>query len=488
MILLSNLYDANRNLWRNKLRSILTILAIMVGSFAIIISLAIQTGTKSFIDDEFNALGGDNVIAIYPKTSVDTMENLLSNEPVEYTEQDGSSVLGNITKEQIEQVKKITGIKASSVKPYVSLNVDYVTSSQTKKKYHLYVDALASDSFNIPLEAGSKLDQNSKENQIILLPEFVKKLGFENAESAVGQTVTIAIAQPQTVVTTPEETTTEETTTEEAETSENADATQQENNSASTNAESTEQTEQTVQPTQPTTQSKFTELKATIVGVRKDSMLSYSAGSALINDVLATKIQAENDKSIPAEQRDKTFALQAEHEDGANVEQIKADLDKIKLSGSTKTEVVEETHSFLDILTIILYVFGGIALLVAAIGIINTLLMSVQERTKEIGLNKALGMSSFRIFSIFSLESILLGFWGSAIGTLAAYGVGKIADQFLHREGQLLANFPDFHLVKFTILNIVIVIAIVMVIAFIAGTLPAIRAARKDPIKSLRHE
>lgn len=468
MILFSNLYDANRNLWRNKLRSFLTILAIMVGSFAIIVSLAIQTGTKSFVDEQFSALGGDNVMSIYPKSTVENMESLLTNDVIEYDEDANQDGLAVIDTEKIQSVKKIKGIKADSVTPYANLQVDYITSEQTTKKYRINLEHLFSDSFNIEVSAGSKLNNKAKENQIILPSAYIEKLGYQDADSIVGATITIAIAKPLTEITAPTDTRKTEENTEER---------------------ATDSDEETTTTTKTESDSKFTELSVVVKGIIKDSMLAYSAsGYALVNNHLAEEIQKETDKSLPESERGKTYILQAEYEDGANTDQIIADLEKFGLSGSTKTEAVEEVHNFLDAITIVLYIFGGIALLVASIGIINTLLMSVQERTKEIGLNKALGMSSLRIFNIFSLESILLGFWGAAIGTLAAYGIGNLGDQFLHREGQLLADFPDFHIVKFTILNIAIVIAIVMLIAFIAGTLPAIRAARKDPIKSLRHE
>ena len=472
MIILSSIYDANRNLWRNKLRSILTILAVTVGSFAIIISLAIQTGTKSFIDDQFSALGGDNVMSIYPKATVDNMESMLSNSIVEYNEESTENGLTSIDANKIKEVKKIKGIKADSVVPYANLYVDYITSKETEKKYRINLEHLFSDSFNIEVSSGTKLDNKAKENQILLPVDYVEKLGFQDADSIAGKEVTLAIAQPIVAVPAPVEETKQES---------NDQENKQENK---TESNTTTETTETTKPEQ-----KFTELKVTVMGIIKKSMLAYSAsGYALVNSHLSEEVQKENEKSLPESERGKTFILQAEHEKDANVDQIKADLEKIGLNGSTKTEAIEEVHNFLDVITIILYAFGGIALLVASIGIINTLLMSVQERTKEIGLNKALGMSSLRIFNIFSLESILLGFWGAAIGTLAAYGVGKIGDQLLHREGQLLADFPDFHIVKFTILNIAIVIAIVMIIAFIAGTLPAIRAARKNPIQSLRHE
>ena len=59
-------------------------------------------------------------------------------------------------------------------------------------------------------------------------------------------------------------------------------------------------------------------------------------------------------------------------------------------------------------------------------GIINTLLKSVQERTREIGLMKAMGMGGRSIFSLFSAEAVIIGFLGSAIGSLVAIGLGSV--------------------------------------------------------------
>ena len=469
MILFSNLYDANRNLWRNKLRSFLTILAITVGSFAIIISLAIQTGTKSFVDEQFSALGGDNVMSIYPKATVDNMESMFTNDVVEYNDDESQNGLVAIDAEKIAAVKKITGIKANSVMPYANLQVDYVTSKKTEKKYRLNLEYLFSDSFNIEVSAGSKLDNKAKENQILLPSAYIEKLGYQDAESIVGETIILAIAKPLTEATAPVE--------------------NEEKSEEETEGETEERTEETATPAETKPEDKFTELSVVVKGIIKDSMLAYSAsGYALVNGNLADEIKEETDKALPESERDKTYILQAEHEDGANVDQIMADLEKLGLSGSTKTEAVEEVHNFLDIITIILYAFGGIALLVAAIGIVNTLLMSVQERTKEIGLKKALGMSSFRVFSIFSMESIMLGFWGSVFGIAISMLVGNFANAAFHAEGGFLESFPTFNLVVYTIPDIIAVMILIMVIAFIAGTLPARRASHKNPIDALRYE
>ena len=72
--------------------------------------------------------------------------------------------------------------------------------------------------------------------------------------------------------------------------------------------------------------------------------------------------------------------------------------------------------------------FAVIALIAAGIGIVNTLFMAVQERTREVGLMKAMGMSSGRVFSLFSLEAVVIGLIGSAIGRAGAIGVGQVVN------------------------------------------------------------
>jgi putative ABC transport system permease protein len=69
-----------------------------------------------------------------------------------------------------------------------------------------------------------------------------------------------------------------------------------------------------------------------------------------------------------------------------------------------------------------------------------------------------------------------------------AYIVGTTANSIFHQSGMFLENFPTFSLVEFTLPNIAIIVLAIMFIAFLAGTVPAIRAAKKDPIEALRYE
>ena len=135
---------------------------------------------------------------------------------------------------------------------------------------------------------------------------------------------------------------------------------------------------------------------------------------------------------------------------------------------------------------LVLNAFAIIALLAASFGIVNTLYMSVQERTREIGLMKAMGMGSCRVFSLFSLEAIVLGFLGSTLGVVVAMATGSLVSSAL--ANSLLSGLPGLTLIAFDPISIALIIGLVTAIGFVAGTLPAARAANADPVNSLRYE
>jgi putative ABC transport system permease protein len=99
---------------------------------------------------------------------------------------------------------------------------------------------------------------------------------------------------------------------------------------------------------------------------------------------------------------------------------------------------------------------------------------------------KAMGMGSGRIFSLFSLEAIFIGLLGSALGAVIAIGVGTAVSAQL--AASLFSDLPGLQLIAFDPVSILVTTLAVMGIAFLAGTLPAARAARADPVESLRYE
>ena len=170
----------------------------------------------------------------------------------------------------------------------------------------------------------------------------------------------------------------------------------------------------------------------------------------------------------------------------AQVDDLKAALTDAGFTGTTVADQLGSFTTVIDAIVLVLNAFAIIALLAASFGIVNTLLMSVQERTREIGLMKAMGMGSGRVFSLFSLEAVFIGFLGSAIGVGVAMIVGTGVSSVLAKS--LFSDLPGLQLIAFDPVSIAVIILVVMAIAFLAGTLPAARAAKADPVESLRYE
>lgn len=170
----------------------------------------------------------------------------------------------------------------------------------------------------------------------------------------------------------------------------------------------------------------------------------------------------------------------------AEIDSVKAQLADNDLSGQTVADQLGVVQTVINGIIAVLSAFAVIALVAASFGIINTLMMSVQERTREIGLMKAMGLSNPRVFALFSLEAVVIGFLGSALGALVAIalgtGISAVASQ------ALLSQLPGLTILLFEPANVVGVILGIMVIAFVSGVLPAARAARKNPIDALRYE
>ena len=149
---------------------------------------------------------------------------------------------------------------------------------------------------------------------------------------------------------------------------------------------------------------------------------------------------------------------------------------------------LEQIRTVFLIIDSVLGLLGGISLLVASFGIANTMIMSILERTREIGIMKAIGAEDREVKMIFFFEAAVIGLTGGIIGALAAWGIDGLSNRLAYRfilkpQG---ASFVDFFsLPPYLWLGAIL---FALVVSILAALYPAARAARIDPVRALRHD
>ncbi len=419
---------ANRNLFRSKLRTFLTVMAIFVGSFTLTLTNGLGDGLRDYVDKQVKNTEGNNVLFIRKKFERRN-EQLNPDEPVEYKEKSQGEA-GNkfdqdaiiISQEQIETLRnQLPEIK--TITPRYWMKGEFITMNNAKK-YRVFLDML-SEGVSQKVEAGKTIDGANQ----ILLPLDIAKAYDENLNNLIGKTATVAYRVNEK--------------TDEIKT-----------------------------------------LQLTIVGVSTKGMMTNF--SSFVDSETAKRIYEDQNQQSDDFNQFSNLTLQLKTGEVQKIAEVKNKLDELGFSADSIADRQKRAYDGVAILQIGLSLFAFIALLAASFGIINTLVIAVLERTKEIGLQKALGMGRRKIFLLFSFESILIGFWGAVLGSVGGIIVGTIVNIFVART--YLESFEGYSIFVFKPLSIFLVMLLVCMIAFVAGVFPAFRASRLNPIEALRYE
>ena len=184
-------------------------------------------------------------------------------------------------------------------------------------------------------------------------------------------------------------------------------------------------------------------------------------------NMIALKLYQDADNSVVIDQisallRDR-HRLKAGDEDDFQVMDMK--------------QIMETMTTVTGYLKLLLIAIAAVSLLVGAIGIMNMMLVSVAERTREIGIRKAIGARERHIIIQFLAESIMISFIGSMIGLVLGVGLSQ-------GVGRFILGYS----VPFSLWPVVLSITVAVVVGLSSGVMPAIKAAKLNPIDSLRYE
>ena len=417
------------NSFRSMSRTVLTVIAIVIGAFTLTLTTGVGNGINAYIDSTTSSIGGSGTLTVTKQAD----DN--GDAPDRYT---GSTVLDQqqgpddggtveaITTTDLTTIRDIDGVVTAE--PVLTVTPDHI-SYDGGARYQLRTSSFILGS-TLPLVAGEQPDPESATRQIALPESYVDALDFTDAEDAIDEIVTIGITDAD--------------------------------DEAST-------------------------VTARVVAVVQSTLANSDTAST--NDALTEVLHDRQSVGLDASDKASYTSAIVEFDSSSTAEEVDALKTALSDEGYVAETVDDQIGDFktvIDTVVLILNGFAVIALLAAGFGIVNTLLMSVRERTREIGLWKAMGLGAGKIFALFSLEAIFIGLVGSLIGIGAAVGVGSIANSVLTTS--VLAGLPGLSVVAFLPATLIGIAALVTAIAFLAGTIPALNAARQDPIESLRYE
>ena len=433
MRLLDIFRTALANTLRTKLRTFLTVTAVVIGAFTLTLTSGIGAGINKYIDTQVDAMGDSDQVYVMPAQTTDASLSFAPNEPEEYDPDAESSMsefgMPALEQEDIEDIEALENVEL--VDPMVFISVQYL-ETEDGSQYALPSTGLPFELSMVEYAAGGAPSTADDAYEMVIPTTWLSALDIddvENADQAIGQTVTVG-------------------------------AQDLEDNTDTVEAEIVGVAEETITGTgtQPIPSHGLNQEIAKINNTAGETTLD----STYMQAVVTVDNLAENEQ------------------------QIKDDLAEIDMVGQTVEDQMGMISGIIDAVTWVFNGFALIALLAASFGIVNTLLISVQERTRQIGLYKALGMTNGKVFTLFSTEAIVIGLLGSIIGIGLGAAVGVFGNSLLINGP--LDSVPGLSLFAIEPLALLVIAAVIIVIAFLAGTLPARRAATKDPIEALRHD
>jgi len=430
MIFSDLLRMAFMNLWRRKLRAVLTVLGMVIGVSSIVVMMSLGVGIRKATMESYENMGSLTNITV---SSWRWVENANGN---------GSSTETKLDKKAVETMRQIPGVVA--VMPQINAYGIIKSGKWIADTSILAIDGEVAEQFGIELSEGR-------------YPEY--KRGGDTHEIVLSESVLGWFYDPNT----------------------GKQAVDREGNPKVTMDSRFQLTfDYNAAFGSRNTEPGYVPGKTyRINAVGKVSPDNNEFSWYCLMDLEALqKLAKENEKFISLDTSTYNSVL-VKCDSTDSVASVKDAIDAMGYGTSSLQDSLEQAEQQMQQIQYLLGAIGGVSLLVAAIGIMNTMMMSIYERTREIGIIKVLGCRMDNIAELFLTEAAFIGLIGGALGLGISYGLAAIINKFIGSSG-FNALIPLWLALGALIFSIAV--------ALVSGLYPAIRAMRLSPLTAIRNE
>ncbi|MDB5183050.1 MAG: transporter permease [Candidatus Saccharibacteria bacterium] len=464
---------AFRNIRRQKLRSALTIFAVVIGATSVTIMLSLVTGAKGFFKSQVESSGLLEQVAVSPKQDITDFNSANNGGQC-----DSCTKLTDAIVEKVKAVPHVIGV-ARQVQDGSLEAITYNGKKLSLQRTTAY-DANGIITRNIL--AGRDLAEADKDGVITITSDYADKFGFKgNYAGLIGKDVTLstrgfyngvgADIQPPVQC---------------------QGACDNNNNNPGQNQKATVFTAKVVGITD--TNDSDATVRVPIDWARGfQTMRMYQQDK--VTQVDCSKARGPCNPPQPTFSLVTTdqlaingyASLIAKVDNSKNAAGVSTEIKKLGVGAADASASINQQLTVFNILGLVLGGIGGIAMAVAAIGVVNTMIMAILERTREIGVMRAVGAKRSTVRSLFTFEASMLGFWGGVFGVAIGFGLTRVANIFVNK--QLASQGLKAHdIIGLPVWLILAVVGISTLIGLLAGLYPASRAAKLDPVEALRYE